>query len=76
MTCAELINEVTKDGILKNVPNSYEALDDNEQYEIEEAVLSHLDIYKKDLIEVAKEIPSSLYNKLEARRLEAIKKDK
>lgn len=75
MTCAELIDEVTKDGILKNVSNFSEDLDDNEKNEIEEAILLHLDIYKKTLVEILKEIPLSLYNKLDARTLDAIRRD-
>lgn len=36
----------------------------------------YIDIYKKALVEILKEIPLSLYNKLESRRLDAINRDK
>lgn len=76
MTCVELIDEITKDGVLKNVSNFYEDLEDNKKNEIEEAILLYLDIYKKALVEILKEIPLSLYNKLDTRRLYEIRRDK
>lgn len=36
--CAELVDEITKDGMLKNVQFYYEHLDNDEQREVEEAV--------------------------------------
>lgn len=35
----------------------------------------HLDIYNNTLVEILKEIPLSLYNKLDVRRLDAIRRD-
>lgn len=68
MTYVELVDEIIKDGMLKNKFKYYE--------DLEEAILLYLDIYKKSLIEILKEIPLSLYNKLEARRLDAVKRDR
>lgn len=72
MSCVELIDEITRNGMLKNIPHYYEHLDDNEQKEIEEVVLLYLDIYKKALLEIAKQILTQLYNNLNARRLSSM----
>lgn len=48
-TCAKLVDEITKDGMLKNVQFYYEHLDNDEQREVEEAVLLYLDIYIRKL---------------------------
>lgn len=73
---AELIDQITKDGILSNIQHYYGDMDDKEQKEIEESVLLYLDIYKKALIRIETQIPADLYNKLDARRLSAIEEDK
>lgn len=52
MTCAELIDEITKDEMLKNVSIYYEDLEDDEKNEIEEAIFLYMDIYKKALVEI------------------------
>lgn len=54
----------------------YENMDDIEQKKIEEAILLYLDIYKKALLEIEKQIATELYNKLDARRLLAIEEDR
>lgn len=54
----------------------YESLEENEENEIEEVIFLHIDIYKKALVENLKEIPLSLYNKLHARRLDTVKRDR
>lgn len=61
---------------MKNVQFYYEHLEDDEQREVEEAVLLYLDIYKKALIEIENQISAELYNMLDARRLSAMKEDK
>lgn len=38
MTYAEIIDEVTKDGILKNLSKYYEVFEESEQNELEEAI--------------------------------------
>ncbi|XP_059072498.1 uncharacterized protein LOC131873613 [Cryptomeria japonica] len=75
-TCAELVDEIIENGMLKNVQLYYEHLDDDEQREVEEAVLLYLDIYKKALLEIEKQISAQLYDNLDGRRLSAIEEDK
>lgn len=58
--------------MLKNVQFYYEHLDDDEQRENEEAFLLYLDIFKKALLEIEKQIPTKLYDDLDARRLSAM----
>lgn len=62
--------------MLKNVQFYYEHLDDDEQREVEEAVLLYLGIYKKALLEIENQIPPQLYNNLDARRLSGMEEDK
>lgn len=73
---AELIDQITTDGILSNIQHYYGNMDDKEQKEIEEAILLYLNIYKKALIEIETQIPTDFYNKLDARRLYTIEEDK
>lgn len=75
-TCAEIVDEITKYGMLKNVKFYYENLEDDEQREVEEGVLLYLDIYKKSLIQIENQIPAELYNMLDARRLFSMQEDK
>lgn len=55
---AELVHEITKDGMIKNVQLYYDHLEEDEQREVEEAILLYLDIYKKALIEIENQIPT------------------
>lgn len=75
-TCTKLVDEITKDGMLKNVQFYYDHLEDDEQRDVEEGVLLYLDIYKKALIEIENEIPRELYNMLDARRLSTMQEGK
>lgn len=74
--CVELVYEITKDGMLKNVQFYYEHLDGDEQREVEEAILLYLDIYKKALLETENQILVHLYDILDARILSAIEEDR
>lgn len=74
-TCVELVDEITKDGMLKIVQFYYENLDDDEKREVEEAVLLYLDIYKKTLLDIENQILAQLYDKLDARRLSTMEED-
>lgn len=58
LSIAELIDQITKDGILSNIQHYYIHMDDKQKDEIEESVLLYLDIYKKALIEIEKKIPT------------------
>lgn len=71
-----MVDEITKDGKLKNVQFYYEHLDDDEEREVEELVLLYLDIYKKTLLEIENQIPTQLYGILDARILSAMDEDK
>lgn len=76
LSVAELIDQITKDGILRKIHHYYGDMDDKEQKEIEESILLYLDIYKKALLEIEKQIPIDLYNKLDSRRSSFIEEDK
>lgn len=72
----KLLNEITKDGKLKNISKLYDTLFADDKERIENNVILHLDIYKKFLIEIVDEIPTNLYRRLEARRVAIVELDK
>lgn len=68
MTLKEIIDEILKDGNLKNVPVYYENFDNKDQRAIEESIVQYMDVYSKALIELSCMIPKKLYGILDARR--------
>ncbi|XP_057839638.2 uncharacterized protein LOC131049594 [Cryptomeria japonica] len=68
LTLKELIDEILKDGNLKNVSTYYEIFDDKDQRVVEEAIGEYMDAYSKALIELASMFPKSLYDILDVRR--------
>lgn len=76
LSVVELIDQITKDGILSNIQHYYVHMDDKEQMEIEEAVFLYLHIYKKALLEIEKQILGDLYNNLDPKRLSVVEEDK
>lgn len=54
----------------------YNTFTNEEKESIENSVILHLDIYKKFLIEVVDDLPSDLYRRLVAKRLEIVELDK
>lgn len=71
-----LLNEITKEGKLKNTGKIYDTLSADEKGKVEESVILHMDMFKKFLMEVINEIPDDLYKRLEARRQGVIELDK
>lgn len=76
LSSQELINEIIKDGNLKNIFAYYDNLDDNDKRQIEEAIVLHLDVFSKALIELEHYLPKYLYSLLDARRKSASQMDK
>lgn len=60
LSTQELIDEIIKDGKLKNIFVYYENLDDNDTRQIEEVVVLHLDIFSRILIELDRSLPKDL----------------
>lgn len=78
LSTKELIYENIKDDNIKNISVYYDDFDENEQREVEEAVVLHLHNFNKSLIELERSIPKCflecnipkyLYIILDARRL-------
>lgn len=68
LTLSELINQIVKEGNLKNVLVYYENCDESEQRSIEEAIIEYLNTYSKVLLEISSIILKDLYDILDARR--------
>lgn len=68
MTLKEIIDELLKDGNLKNVPVYYENCDDSDQMAIEEAIIQYMNDYSKTLIELSSMILKELYDILDVKR--------
>lgn len=62
--------------ILVGLNKLYDKFNEDEQRELEDAVVLVMNKYRKTLIELQGKIPTSLYNKLDARWKETIKQDK
>lgn len=73
VSAKELIDEIFKDGNLKNISVYYHDFDENEKREV---VVLHLHNFNKSLIEIEHSIPKDLYNILDSRRLTSRRLDK
>lgn len=67
-TLNEIIDEVLKEGKLKNVFVYYENCDDSDQRTIEEEIVQYMNVYSKTLIELSSMIPKELYDILDFKR--------
>lgn len=71
-----LLNEITKEGKLKNIQKLYDTLTVDEKEQVESSVILHMDMYKKFLMEVVNELLDELFKRLEARRQAVVELDK
>lgn len=70
LSIQELIDEIIKDGNLKNISVYYVNMDYNDQRKIEVVIL-YMDVFSKALIELEKYLPIELYRLIDARRKSA-----
>lgn len=64
----EIIDEVVKEGNLKNIHVYYENCDDKDQRAIEEVVVQYMNVFRKALLELSSMIPKELYEILDVWR--------
>lgn len=72
----DVLYHIKKYGIMVDVKKVYDKFFEDEQRQIEDAVVLSMNKFIKALIELQGQIPNSLYNKLEARWWVEIKQDK
>lgn len=76
LSTQELIDEIIKDGNLKNILVYYVNMDHKYQRKIEEAVILYMDVFSKALIELEKYFPKDLYSLIDARKKSASQMDR
>lgn len=71
MDVQDLIDQIINDGNLDDISSFFDSFEEKDKKQIEETILLYLDYFSRALIELEKNFPKELYDKLEVKKLHA-----